>query len=67
MKTLSISEIDSVKGAVSSDAAYGAAVGVGVGLLGIALAISASVWGTALLLGGSIGASGLAIRQVMMQ
>ena len=65
MKTLSISEIDSVTGAVSSDAAYGAAVGVGVGLLGIALAISAPVWGTAFLLGSSIAASGIAIHRVM--
>ena len=62
MKTLTLSEVDAVSGAISSDAAYGAAVGVGVSLLGLGLAVTAPVWGTALLLGGSIAASGLALQ-----
>ena len=65
MRTLSTVDVDQVGGAVSGDTVYGAAVGVGVGLLGIALAVTAPVWGTALLLGGSIAASAVAIQRAL--
>lgn len=55
-------EVEQVGGGyVSDDAAYGASVGVAGGLLGLGLTVTAPVWGTAALLGGSIAASGLAI------
>ncbi len=62
MQELTRSRVHAVSGAVSEDAAYGAAVGVGVALLAIGLTVTAPVWGTALLLGGSIAASGLALN-----
>jgi hypothetical protein len=65
MQALSHSEVGLVSGAVSSATVYGIAVGVGVGLLGVALAVTAPVWGTALLLGGSIAASGIAIQRAL--
>jgi hypothetical protein len=65
MQVLSVSEVELVSGAVTSDTVYSTAVGVGMGLLGIALTITAPVWGTALLLGGSIAASGIAIQRAM--
>ncbi|MYM85945.1 hypothetical protein GTP91_01990 [Rugamonas sp. FT82W] len=67
MKELTLQEVDSVGGAISKDAAYGAAVAVAGGLLGFGLTVTAPVWGTALLLGGSIFGSGMAIYYVMAE
>jgi len=64
MKELTLQEVDSVSGAVSRDAAYGAAVAVAGGLLGLGLGVTAPVWGTAMLLGGSIFCSGMGIYYV---
>jgi len=60
MRVLSVEEVEQVSGAVSADAAYGAAVAVAGGMLFTALTVTAPVWGTALLLGASIASSGLA-------
>ena len=65
MQALSTVDLEEVGGAVSGDTVYGAAVGVGVGLLGIALGVTAPIWGTALLLGGSIAASAVAIQRAL--
>ncbi len=65
MQVLNSSQFQEVSGGVSGDAVYGAAVGVAVGFFGVALAVTAPVWGTAMLLGGSIVASGLAIQQLV--
>lgn len=61
MQEMTFKEIESVSGAISEDAAYGGALGVSGALLTLGLTVTAPVWGTALLLGGSIVASGLAI------
>lgn len=64
MQNMTTDEITAVSGGlISADAAYGAAVAVGAGLLALGLTVTAPVWGTALLLGGSIGASGIAIYE----
>ncbi|MES2160838.1 MAG: hypothetical protein V4476_06755 [Pseudomonadota bacterium] len=61
MKELTLQEVDDVSGAISRDAAYGAAVAVAGGLFALGLTVSAPVWGTAALLGGSLFGSGMAI------
>ncbi|WKD48396.1 hypothetical protein [Microbulbifer spongiae] len=65
MKELTMNEIEQVSGGVSNDAAYGASVGVAGGLLALGLTVTAPVWGTAALLGGSIFASAMAIQYAM--
>lgn len=52
-------------GGVSNDAAYGGALGAAGLFLGLGLTVTAPVWGTALLLGASIAASGAAIAYAM--
>lgn len=65
MKEISDIELCQVAGGVSDDAAYGASVGVSGALLGLGLTVTAPVWGTAALIGGSIAASGMAIYYAM--
>ncbi len=64
MEASSHTQVSQVSGAVSGDAVHGAAVGAAVGLLGIGLAVTAPVRGTALSLGGSIAASDVAIQSL---
>jgi hypothetical protein len=62
MQDMTQEEINAVSGArISADAMYGGALSVSGGLLALGLTVTAPVWGTAALLGGSIVASGLAI------
>jgi len=65
MRQMTTDEVEIVGGAVSSEAAYGASLGVSGGLLALGLTVTAPAWGTALLLGGSIAATALAINYVL--
>ena len=67
MRELNLQETGIVSGGISADTAYSTAVGAGVGLLAIALTVTAPIWGTGLLLVGSIAASGLAIHRVLAE
>lgn len=62
MRELSFEEIDSVDGAVSDDAVYGAAIGVAVACVGALLAVPSMGTSTALVVwGASLAASAIAI------
>lgn len=61
MRELNMQEVEQISGGISNDTAYGTSVGVSGVLLGLGLTVTAPVWGTAALLGGSIAASGMAI------
>lgn len=63
MEHLTNEELDIVGGGrrPADDTMYSTSVGVSGALFGLALTATAPVWGTALLLGGSIFASGVAI------
>lgn len=62
MQELNLSDIEQVSGGrISADAGWGGSLGVSSALLGIGAAVTAPVWGTAALIGGSIIVSGLAI------
>jgi hypothetical protein len=69
MQELTITEIDDVAGGLqiylSNDAAYGGAIGTAGGFLALGLTVSAPAWVPFALLGGSIVASGLAIRYAL--
>lgn len=70
MRELNLEEVAVVDGGVSSDAVYGAAVGVGTALAlgavaGAAVPIAAA--GIAIMAGASIVASGIAIFTVMTE
>lgn len=63
MRELTFEEIDSVDGAVSSDAVYGASIGVAVACVGALLAVPTMGTSTALVVwGASLTASAIAIN-----
>ena len=65
MQDMTQDDIDAVSGArISADAAYGGAIGVSGALFALGLTVTAPVWGTAALIGGSIFASAVAISYV---
>ena len=61
MREITVDEVQDVSGAISADTGYSVAVGAAGGFLAMGLTVSAPVWGTALLLGASIAASGMAM------
>lgn len=67
MVELNMDEMELVSGGVSNDAAYGASVGVAVGLLALGVAASPilAAGGIALFVGGSIAASGVDRKSVV--
>jgi len=63
MNELSLQEIEIVSGgAISKDAAYGAALGGAAALLGLGLVVTAPAWMPAMLVGGSIACSMMAVH-----
>lgn len=62
MQTLTISEVEAVNGALSSDTIYGAALGVSAALLAIGATVATGGLAGAFILG-SYAASGIAIYE----